>query len=65
MRRCAIVSVEEVRCVSTNSAAELTVTTSCAPATDSTIGSSAICPTVMVTPCTDDLLKPGAATITL
>ena len=59
MRRWSMVSVEEVRCVSTSSAAELTLITSCVPATARLMGISAICPTVMATSVTVALPKPG------
>ena len=63
MRRCSMVSVEELRCVSTCSAAELTLTVSWVPATASVTGKSAICPTVMVW-MEVFFAKPGASTTT-
>ena len=60
MRRWSMVSVEEVRCVSTNSAAELTLTTSWVPATAKVMGISACCPTVIATFFTSAVAKPGA-----
>ena len=65
MRRWSMVSVEEVRCVSTSSAAELTLITSWVPATDKTMGISACCPTVIDTFFTVARAKPGASTVTV
>ena len=65
MRRCPIVSVVEVREVSTKSACELTSTTSRPEATASATGRSASPPTVMVTSLASALLKPAAATVTV
>ena len=65
MRRWSMVSVDEVRCVSTSSAAELTLITSWVPATDKTMGSSAICPTVMTTFGTVARANPGASAVTV
>ena len=64
MRRCPIVSVVEVREVSTNSACELTSTTSWPVATARETGSSTSPPTVMLTSLASALPKPGACTVT-
>src|SRR2546428_12714341 len=65
MRRCSMVSVEELRWVSTKLASELTFTTSFAPAIERTIGKLAICPTVMATSLISILAKPGLSTVTV
>src|SRR5712692_6181876 len=65
MRRCSMVSVEELRWVSTKLASELTFTTSFAPAIERTIGKLAICPTVMATSLISILAKPGLSTATV
>src|SRR5215472_489039 len=65
IRRCSIVSVVEVRVVSTASASDDTVTNSCAAATERTIGKSACWPTVMLTSGTSTRAKPGASIVTL
>src|SRR5271165_58591 len=65
MRRSPIVSVVELREVSTNSACELTSTTSFPAATVSPTGNSAIWPTVMLTSVASALAKPAASTMTV
>ncbi len=65
MRLCPIVSVVEVRDVSTRSSCEVTSTTSLPPETDSEIGNCTDPPTVMLTPVLSILAKPGASTVTL
>src|SRR5205823_5686554 len=60
-----MVSVVELRLVSTSSASELTVTTSWAPATDRVTGRSAMRPTVTDKFFTSALAKPGADTETV
>src|SRR5580693_124641 len=64
MRRCPIVSVDELRVVSTSSAVPLTLTTTCEPSTASATGRSALPPTVIATFCASALAKPLACTTT-
>src|SRR5947199_10230246 len=58
IRRCSIVSVDEVRVVSTSAACEFTSTTSRPPAIVRATGNSAICPTVTLT-CSAVVCKTG------
>ena len=64
MRRSPMVSVVELREVSTISAWALTSMISLLPATVSVTGNSAIWPTVMATPVASALAKPDASTVT-
>ena len=57
-------TVDELREVSTRAASELTSTTSLPDVIVRATGSSAICPTVMLTPVASALAKPGASMVT-
>ena len=64
IRRWPMVSVVELRAVSTSSACELTSTTSFPVATARVTGSSTSPPTVIETPVLKMPLKPAASTVT-